>query len=154
MSTIKDTYRFYITLPMQPEIEVFPSNDSLKWKQSPYKDECFFRKELDSELIIDDRQLFKTLWTMQKDKCRCNVLPFRMSKNCCGVVDEDFYKGIFALVDGEWNIDRCRLTIKPRLTDQYSCLLRSWEDEKNFLEIEDSNACFITYIGQQLHSPL
>lgn len=135
--TIANTYRFFITLPNGTQEQFYPSIEGMDWKDEKYKEECFFRKELDTELVIDDAELFRTLYALEKDRCRCNALPIRIDKNCCGEWTENYHKGIFAFVDGDWNPEKCKVAFKIRDRDEYSCLLKEWDKERNFLEIQD-----------------
>lgn len=131
-----NTYKFYITIPtFATEVEVFPCNDKLQWKKARYKDECFFRKTLETALVFDKDNYWNEFWEAEKDRCRCNVWPIRIEEKCCNDELKEVFTGTLNFVDGNWDPENCQLTIKPRTLDAYSCMLRTWKTERNYLTL-------------------
>jgi hypothetical protein len=132
LETIKDLYRFYINHPIDGLIEVFPANANLDWEWKRQKGQIFFRKELSNELnfIGDD---FKKLYKLDRSTYRCDKILIEIHRKC----DEGFtvfWTGYLALIDGDFHVDRCKLKIKPRIEDEYTCLLSNWNKEKDYIE--------------------
>ena len=135
--TINQQYKFYISLP-SGEVQFYPANNSLKWKNAAYDDEFFFRETLETSLNICDKDLFNELWELEKDDCACNYLDMRIEERCC--LSDPFiqvWTGKFSFPEGEWNPEDCQVTFKPRTEDVYSCMINNWERKKNFLDIEE-----------------
>ncbi len=131
LATIKDLYKFYITHPTDGVIEMFPSVGSMDWLWKKQKEQIYFRKELNTELnfIGDD---FKKLYKLDRSNYRCEKILIEIHRKC----DEAFtvfWTGYLALIDGDFDADKCRLKIKPRIEDQYTCLLSNWNKEKDFI---------------------
>jgi hypothetical protein len=131
LETIKDLYKFYINHPIDGLVEVYPSNSVIEWQWKKQKDQIFFRKELLTQLNFrgDD---FKLLYKLDRSSYRCDKILIEIHRKC----DETFnvyWNGYLALIDGDFNVDRCKVSIKPRIEDQYTCVLSSWNKEKDFI---------------------
>ncbi len=134
--TINQQYNFFITFPITGEEQFYPANNSLKWRRGRYKDQFFFRETLETTLNICDKDLFERIWQLEKSKCDCESLEIRIEERC-SLNDpfETVYYGVFSFVDGNWCPDECKVSFKPRTNDVYKCMLDSWDEEKNFLDI-------------------
>lgn len=146
MNNIISKYRFFTTIDGD-QVEIRPCNSELKWKDAPHDDECFWRKSLETELIIDDKDLFNQLWNMQKNGCNCNILPIQITNRCCSDFFDEYWNGKLAFVDGSWDLDNCKLSITPRINDIWSKYLIEAEKEKNYLEITD-RVDILTLLGE------
>lgn len=133
--TLSDTYKFYITIDGL-EQEFFPVNDAVSWSKERYEDECFFRQTLNTELCIEG-DLFKTLWELSKQDCICHHWDMRIERQCCDDVFNTYWHGTINYVDGTWNPEDCKLEVSPRTVDEYSCVLSTWDIERNFLDIQE-----------------
>ncbi len=135
--TIKQRYQFYLTLPGGTPIQFDPCLSELKFKKSRYKDECFFRLDMESELTIDG-DLFKTLYALKQNKCLCLTGEITILSRCS--FNDPFtvcWKGTFNGANANWNPEKCKVTFTPELKDVYTCLLDNWKRDRNYLEITD-----------------
>lgn len=132
-----DTYQFFITLPGNIEEQVFPCNRTIEVTEAQFKDHCFFRKTLDSGLVFNDKELFARLWELEKDRCMCKVADIRITEADCEGNFLPFLTGKIAFVDAEWNPEQCKVEFKVRTSDGIDCLLNTWQEDKNYLAIED-----------------
>ncbi len=139
--TLNSQYRFYLELPNQGRVRVYPCNKSIKFCWRWNDDLCAWRYELDTALIFDDHKdnphhTFTALYDLERQCNICYKIPIEIEERCDGQF-EPHWKGYLPFKEGDWNESRCRVTIKPRTVDQYTCLLENWKTKKNLFEIED-----------------
>ena len=118
--------------------EVYPINSgSLKLKTSKYSGKMFYRTVLDGDLIFkdqegkDDYTYLSGRW--DDPELRCNQLVIKIYKVCDGE-ETQIYKGFlnFKSIDR----DRCTLTMKTEVFDDYSEILFNWNTEYNAFQCE------------------
>jgi hypothetical protein len=131
LNTIRNLYKFYYTHPTKGQLECFPANNKIEFTWKKDKDQLFFRKELNSTLkfVKDD---FTDLYNIDRSNYRCEKLFFEAHRSD-GLSFDLFWSGYIALIDAEFDVDRCEVSVKPRLSDNYSCLLNNWNTEKDFI---------------------
>lgn len=135
-----DKYQFLINAYGTGLVEAKPANDKLEWTYEKEGEEVFYRKRISTELDFFDEsgnQIsdFTSLYTLERNPLtRCNKVDLIVNKRC----DKNgawtqVYNGYLALLDGNWNVSRCHVTIKPRPYDVYTCLYDNWEKPINIL---------------------
>ncbi len=135
--SINELYRFYFDHQTQGSVQFFPLNNKLTWEYENDKNNVFFRKKLETALKIDGDH-FKMLHKLERSKYKCDKVPVRIEL-LVGESYIPFFNGYFALIDAdEWNVDFCFVKIKPRIEDEYSCLLSSWNYERDFIGASDA----------------
>lgn len=137
---INDKYRFIITTPTG-QFTATPDVSQLRWQWRKHSDEDFFIKELATPLrFINSSKLsifdFDKLHTVERSGHLCDRTEINIEKNC-GEGWTLFYSGYLAMVDGEWDVDRCTVEIKPRTLDSLACLIDNWKSEKNIVNYSD-----------------
>ena len=138
MSTLNKSYRYYLTIPAQGEVEVFPCNDrsTIEWK----KDEKlkYHKKEFTDILIFGNEgshNTFDALYAMQKNCLGCYTIPLRVEKMACdGSGFVDYWEGYLPYHFGQWDLYKCQLSIKPRTIDKLDCIRDIWSKEINILD--------------------
>lgn len=135
---IGDKYRFYFNVPGTGQFEARPLNDSLIWKWEKERDFDFYRLSLDTSFIIGNTGDFKDftkLYAHERSPERCEKVYVEIHKRCDSSGGFTlYYRGFLAVVDGQWNIDRCRVEIEMRIDDEYSCITENWENNEDWLE--------------------
>lgn len=134
MNSIREQYKFYIYHPSNGLVEVFPENSTLEWQWEKNKDksQAFRRKTLLTELNFK-KQDFTLLHNLERSNYKCEKLIIEIHRKCSTGFTL-FFIGYLALIDGDYNIDKCIVSIKPRLEDEYTCLFSSYTKEKDFIE--------------------
>lgn len=128
-----------LTLPDLSVHELKPFNDSLQFTWEKEQDQIFFRLKLNTAFFLkNDPKLgitdFDTLRTIEEGSEKCDRMPLEIKILCSGSY-QTFWTGFLNLTQGRWNKDRCTLLITPVLDDDYSCLKKFWEIEKNLLNV-------------------
>lgn len=128
---INDLYQFYYTHPTNGQTQVYPANNSLSFQWKREKGQIFFRKDLTTTLnfVGDD---FKELYRLDRSKYRCEKLNFEVHRKC-GETYSLYWTGYLALIDGDFDVTKCKVAIKPRIEDKYSCLMKDWKKEKDYI---------------------
>lgn len=128
---INDLYKFYYTHPTNGLVQVYPANNSLSFQWKREKGQIFFRKDLTTTLnfIGDD---FKELYRLDRSNYRCEKLNFEIHRKC-GEAYSLYWTGYLALIDGDFDVTKCKVSIKPRIEDKYSCLMQGWKKEKDYI---------------------
>lgn len=135
--TLLEKYKFFLTLPGQGEERVHPCNDKLEYSEEPFGDECFFRLSLNTNLDFDDKDLFARLWEIEKSECLCKVAELRIEERGCDGEYSELLRGKIPFVQGDWDPEFCKVSFKVRVEDEYTCMLNSWQDERNYLDIQE-----------------
>lgn len=124
----------YIVTASGENREVFPSG--VRSLEETYtlseEDRRFaFVPELNASLTFGgaDFLYFKTL---EANKCR--IVPLTIN-TYCGTGYVLWRNCTLRMLDGEWNLDDCTVTIKPRLINEYTCFEDNAEEEVNLLEL-------------------
>ena len=150
---LADKYLFFIEIPGSGKQQVWPINDSLEWKWEREKDEiCLYRENLNTKLVFinNGHATFDALYTIEKDKSTCKEIKIEIAKRCKGEVDfQKHWDGLISLVDGDWNISKCKYEVKPRSNDSLSCLFRNWSKTKNLFDIPNRHVVSALYGGLQ-----
>ena len=138
---INDKYRFIITTP-SGQFHATPDVSQLRWQWKKHGTEDFFIKELSSDLrFINSSKLgifdFDKLHTIERSGQLCERTEITVEKNCGDGSWTLFYQGYMAMVDGEWDEDRCTVEIKPRTLDSLACLIDHWKSERNLVNYAD-----------------
>ncbi len=131
---LHDIYRFYYNHPLEGQLQCYPSNGFIEWGWKKEKDQVFHRKQLNTTLVFV-KEDFKKIHELERSGYKCDKIHFTIEKNCNGIWST-FWEGFLALVDGEYDVNKCRLELAPRLQDQYSCFLLKWDKEKDFIADE------------------
>lgn len=133
LNSIKDLYKFYIYHPSNGLVEVFPHNSTLEWtwEKNKEKSQAFRRKTLSTELNFK-KQDFTLLHDLERSNYKCEKIIIEVHRKCSGGFSL-FWVGYLALIDGDYDLDKCIVSIKPRLEDEYSCILSNWTKEKDFI---------------------
>lgn len=131
LNTIHGLYKFYYTHPANGQVQCYPANNSIEFVWKKNKDQVFFRKELNTTLRFtkDD---FNGLYNIDRSNYRCEKIFFEIHRRN-GIIYELFWSGYIALIDADFDVDHCVITVKPRLTDDYSCLFEKYNKEKDFI---------------------
>lgn len=133
MLNIRDLYKFYINHPVRGLIEVFPYNSTIEWAWEKNKEsnEAFKRKKLTSTLVFKKDQFF-IFYDLDRSKYRCEKILIEVHR-ACDEIFTLFWSGYIALIDGEYDRDKCSVTLKVRNDDEYTCILNSYGKEKDFI---------------------
>lgn len=156
MLNVHDKYRFYYNHPLDGWTQCFPAIPSIEWTWNREEGQIFFRKELSTDMTfvndpdrgIDD---FTRLYNIDRSDFRCNKIFFKVERKC-GEVWNDFWEGYLALVDGDFDVDKCRLDIPVRADDKYTCIFENWEKEVNILEAEPIEGDSFTVVTTVAHT--
>lgn len=128
--SLHNEIRFKVFHPIEGEIYMMPKNNTVtfSWKRDGFN----YRKELETELLFvqDD---FKLFYNLLNTTYKCEKIR-TVAERKCGDSWSDYWDGYFALVDGDYQVDLCRLKIKPRIEDDYTCLYSKWDREVNILD--------------------
>lgn len=130
-STIRSTYRFYLTHSLFGTVEAFPANNKIQWTYNKESGQVFYRKTLktklkfinDSKQSIDD---FTKLYQVERSAFKCEGVYLDVEKRC-GELWSPVYRGVLSLIEGEWDVSNCVLLIEPRIADRYECMLDNWD---------------------------
>src|SRR5690554_5772272 len=138
---INNKYRFIITTPTGQFIAT-PDLSSMRWEWKKYGNEDFFVKELASNLrFINSSSLgifdFDKLHQIERSGHLCDRTEITIEKNCGDGTWTLFYQGYLAMVDGNWDEDRCTVEIKPRTLDSLACVIDHWKTERNIVNYSD-----------------
>jgi hypothetical protein len=139
VSFIKDLYRVTLNLPGVGATVFSPQNEVIRWKWARHKDYRQFILTCETELLFVDHESFSIddftkLYDLERDAGnRCEAIDCLIERSC----NEGFttlFQGYLALIDGEWDVSRCRVTIQPRIYDPYECLEEVSKEVVNVLE--------------------
>jgi hypothetical protein len=100
--------------------EVFPLDffkTKYNWKKE--KNEIFFRKELNGDLLFIKSDYNYFIDYILTNKCCENL--FVIEKYCSGTWLVDF-KGSITHNMCEWNLSLCQVSVTPEINDDYSCI--------------------------------
>lgn len=130
MTELSKKAKLLVTFP-SGTVEVFPLTDDYSLDYDRDEDFGFYRA-LFSQSLLFCKEDYRLFLEHEKSCERCEPLPFVLRSKCEGV-DKDEIVGSFNLVDAKFDISKCTVTIKPRVEDDYTCLLETWDFEKNIL---------------------
>lgn len=130
-STIRSHYRFYLTHSLWGTVEAFPAVNNLKWDYTKDQGLIFHRKFLKTQLKfindapkeIDD---FTRLYEVERSVFKCEGVAIEVEKKC-GDTWHPFFRGTLSMIDADWDVSNCEVTVEPRPTDKYDCLLSGWD---------------------------
>lgn len=106
--------------------QVYPEYNNLVFKDTPVKDQVFFRRTLETEFNFTGID-FDTLYSIDTSPERCEQIDFEVYYK--GVI---YWSGQLKLVNAKtWDLSKCRVSIKPDLNDEFTCLFNIWEESKN-----------------------
>ena len=133
MITLHDTYQFFITTPQHGTWQAYPENDKLQWVWKKEDDSAFYRLELNTTLKFKNNAAkgvtdFAKLYELERSEDRCDFVPIEINRKC-GDGWFSFWKGYLAVIDGEFDVSKCVLEIKPRIDDEYRCMLNTWDKD-------------------------
>jgi hypothetical protein len=133
LKTISDLYKFYLYHPINGLVEVFPYNKTMEWAWEKNKEEsqAFTRKKLSTELLFKKNDFF-LLYDLERSNYKCEKITLEIHRECNGGFSL-FYSGYIALIDGDYDRDKCMVKIKLRQDDEYNCILKDWTKEKDFI---------------------
>lgn len=145
--TIADTYSFEVYLPLYGYVTMTPTNATLEWSYDVEANQEFARRKLKSALVFTGED-FEKLNQVNHSNDKCEKLAITISRGCEGEDIEPFYKGYLACVDGEWDPDRCKVSIVPRPDDLYRCIFEMWGEQRDLIDgFKASNIAPTTYGG-------
>lgn len=134
-------YKFFIDFTFGGLQEVFPVNNQLAWAWTLNEKYGFYRYELTTELCFKNHNgnnTFDLLYEMEKLCNVCFEIPLIIEKRCTPDDDfEEYWTGYIPFRSGTWDFDQCMAEIKPRVTDEYSCILDNEKKEINLLTKPD-----------------
>src|SRR5690606_9002385 len=104
--------------------------------------EDFFIKELATNLrFINSSRLsifdFDKLHRIERGGQLCERTEITVEKSCGDGSWSLFYQGYLAMVDGEWDEDKCVVEIKPRTLDSLACVIDHWKSDRNLVNYAD-----------------
>ena len=112
---------------------MFPHNKTLKWTWEKAKDKTMaFRRKVLSTSLVFVKQDFEIIYNLLRSQYKCDKIRIEIHRICDGAFNI-FYEGYLATVDGDYNVDQCRVEIKVRQEDEYSCILKDYTNEKDFI---------------------
>lgn len=115
-----DNYKYYIIDSALVQTEVFPITKNLQEIEYERQDKssAYFEKKLTGKLIFGNNpkeSIFDFNYFKDKEENdRCFELKILITKKCNGVYSL-FYEGVFSVLEGEFDNDRCTYEISPRL---------------------------------------
>lgn len=129
-------YKFQLNGFMSEAYRVYPNDKfTIEWER--FEDEVFYRKQISTlnfanieRLGIDDFDLF---WNHENSPNRCAAIPLTVYATC-NDIDTELLSGKFYMVDGKWDISKCKLEIDVRPSDRYSCVVDNWDSPINVFE--------------------
>lgn len=139
-------HRFYISLNGVGQKEFEPYQPAVKFVKGISRDFGLVREELDMQLTIMDKDIFLDMYNVEVQKCLCNVADFRIEEICCGEGEGRRWFGRSNFVKFKWNIDKCEVSGKPDVIDEWTCVLDNLDQEKNFFDIPNPQV-ILTRIG-------
>lgn len=144
MKSVLEKFQFFIEHPDDGEIRVWPNNNELEFQWRREEKQIFYRKHLETELnFVNDSNRditdFDTLYELDRSQHRCKKISFIIKQfPCSGNAEDEWpvvWEGNISLVDANtFDVDRCVVRIKPRISDRYDCIFDNWENEVNILE--------------------
>lgn len=138
---IGDKYRIEINTPGAGLAAASPVNSVLEWTYEKEQGQRFYRKKLTTPLIFENDTKnngtdFTKLYSLERNRLtRCDKIDVIVYKKCIGGSYEQFYNGYIAPIDGDYNVDQCKVVIPVRAQDQYTCLYDFWEKDQNILNL-------------------
>lgn len=115
-----DNYKYYIIDSSLTETEVFPITRNVQEIEYERKDEssAYFEKKLTGKIIFGNNvkeSIFDFNYFKDKEENdRCFELKIKITKKCNGVYSL-FWEGVFSVLEGEFDNDKCTYEISPRL---------------------------------------
>ena len=136
-----DKYRFFLTFP-DGEVEVYPDNDQLLWKDELNEDFGFWRRLLDTELIFcnNAHATYTALDTLDQDWGVCHKVLVRIQRRTGAATWSDCWNGFLPFRKGKNSASRASFYIKPRVDDVYTCFMQNYETEHNLFDIVERTA--------------
>jgi hypothetical protein len=136
---IHEQYRFFYDHPVNGETQCYPAINELVTEWVKEEGQIFYRKQISQNFIFINnakREItdFTDLYELDRsDDNRCEKIDFRIEIKC-GEDWEEWYLGYIALVDGEFDVDRCVLSVPIRTSDKYACIESIFDEDVNVLE--------------------
>jgi len=96
--------------------------------------QIFFRRKIATELLFKDE--FPLWWSRRKGSAACNYIYIRREYFCSGIW-KTFWTGRFTVVNADFNLARCRVSIQPETVDRYSCIFDGWKAKVNLLDVQN-----------------
>lgn len=125
-------YRYYIT-GRSGTRQVFPSNDgSLEFTFDKESGRSDFTRSLEGSITLKGKD-FQWLYEMEKTVYRFDLLTINIHKYCEGAWNEDWFEGQVSLNGGEWNLDKCTVSIPVLKADHYECFDLNKDEVINLL---------------------
>lgn len=139
--------RYQIVIPdLSINQDVYPINDkdiSYSWERQD--DIIFYDKKLKNRLVFANRARtnvdnvfsddFNFFYNIESNPIsRCYTIYLNIYKKCDGV-DVLEFEGVFSMNDCEWDLDKCRLSVKPSPNSTYECLKKNKNKEINILNL-------------------
>ena len=146
-------YRFYLDLPGIGSTQVYPIFDKLTFQHKYDQKIKAWRYHLDTELLFkntDEHSTFDALYALEKQRNLCITVPISIDKYCNGGWNTH-WEGFLNFRDAkEWNITSCQVELKPRIDDNFTCLVNEWKRPKNLFNIQDRH--HISYLEGEIET--
>jgi hypothetical protein len=153
--TISDSYRWWLDIPGQGRVQVYPMNSSLKWSDSKKKGYRFYQRLLDDNIILMDRPAesiadFQLLMDMERSGRTCERVDVYVDKycDCTSAWVVDWYAGYLRLSKGEWDVSHCTVKIPIEVNDNYTCLTTEWSKDMDIFDYGDPPEDIDPYYGE------
>lgn len=120
-------YRHYVREPGESYTEVFPLGfNKVSFKYENQSGNIYFRRVLEGDLEFTNRPkdgvTDYTLFKNYDDNDRCQILEYKIDRECDGVFSE-YWTGTFGAIDCTFDADRCIVRVTPMVNDLYDCIL-------------------------------
>ena len=146
-------YRFYLDIPGEGTVQVYPVNNSLKFDWKYDQKLKAWRKHLDTDLLFKntpEHMTFDSLYSLERQRNLCITVPIEIEKYCNSSWNTH-WQGFINFKDAkEWNLTSCQVEIQPRLEDEYTCLVNNWKKEYDLFEITDREQ--ISYLEGEIET--
>lgn len=105
---------------------VTPLYSTLLFRDVQEKEQVFKRRKLETEFVFEKTD-FDVLLAIDQGANRCSKIKFEV------FLDASIYwTGQLKLVNAKnWDLDLCRVSIKPDFDDAYTAVFDTWKDELN-----------------------
>lgn len=141
MNEIKNKYHYVLT-DRFGSIEVAPLNEGdFKVINEQEKDGKYFYSKTFSGKIVFTGTIFQRLHDIERSMYICADCNLKIYRNCGGTQTEIF-DGNFKLTEGDWDLDRCMVTLKFEKEKPDRCFDRNKSKKLNLLS-EISNKIIV-----------
>ncbi|WP_437918589.1 Ig-like domain-containing protein [Sphingobacterium sp. LRF_L2] len=125
-------YRYYIT-GRSGTRQVSPSNEgSLEFTFEKESNRSDFSRSLEGSITLRGED-FKWLYDLELTVYRFDLLTINIHKYCNGSWNEEWFEGYISLNSGEWNLDKCTVSLSIVKQSKYECFDLGKDDVMNLL---------------------